>query len=232
MHTLVGKKRTLFWTGQFANGLVGADTREKSMKFKLIARVAALLILAQPVAAADFSDPTWPCIQRKVVTLSVGQMFPFVIPELPEDAKDTKREITSLAQRLSVRKFSIEEVTPWINAFAQKHPSNAALGALFTETFSLITKRRSAIINGIGRYAGKQSALSDLIEAQRREMRTLLDATEPDYDKIDAIEERLDWDERIYQDRVRALTYVCESPVLLEKRAFAIAKLVQNHWAQ
>ena len=37
----------------------------------------------------------------------------------------------------------------------------------------------------------------------------------------------LDWDMRIYEERERSLTYVCEVPVLYEQRAFAIAKLIE-----
>ena len=51
-----------------------------------------------------------------------------------------------------------------------------------------------------------------------------------DFDALDAIEEREDkllWDTRIYQDRNKSLTYVCESPVIIEKRAFAIGKVIQ-----
>ena len=41
----------------------------------------------------------------------------------------------------------------------------------------------------------------------------------------------MDWDERIHTDRQRSLTYVCETPVLLEKRLYAIAQLLQQNAA-
>lgn len=202
------------------------------MRINRIFAVLVFAVGAQPLAAADFSDPTWPCIQRKVVDLSIGQMFPFVIPEREGEDAALDRDIEALSQRLSLRRFPVEELLPLIDEFATQHQSNAALGALFTTTFETISKQRKTIISGIARYAGKQSSLSEQIEAQRAEMNAQLDKSEPDFDRVDEIEERLDWDERIYQDRVRALTYVCESPVLLEKRAFAIARAIQNHWKQ
>lgn len=202
------------------------------MNFRLTAACALGITIAQPLSAADFSDPTWPCVQRKVQDLSVGQMFPFVIPEVETNTDGLEQDISDLSQRLALRRFSVEELEPFIDAFAQDHPSNGALGALFVSAFDRISKQRRTIISGIARYASKQTQLAHQIETQRTEMRRLLDATNPDFDKIDVVEERLDWDERIYQDRVRALTYVCEAPVLLEKRAFAIGKVIQAHWTQ
>jgi len=202
------------------------------MFFRISVACTIALTLVQPLNAADFSDPTWPCVQRKVENLSVGQMFPFVIPEIEGASTSLDADIDNLSQRLALRRFTVEELTPSIDEFAQDHPDNGALGALFVSAFDRISQQRRTIISGIARYAGKQAQLSEQIESQRKEMRTLLDAASPDFDKIDVVEERLDWDERIYQDRVRALTYVCEAPVLLEKRAFAIGKVIQAHWTQ
>jgi hypothetical protein len=33
----------------------------------------------------------------------------------------------------------------------------------------------------------------------------------------------------VFDERKQSLTYVCESPVILEKRAFAIARAIMRH---
>ena len=38
-----------------------------------------------------------------------------------------------------------------------------------------------------------------------------------------------DWDVRIYDDRRGSLSYLCEQPVLLEQRAFALARTIVSH---
>ena len=38
-----------------------------------------------------------------------------------------------------------------------------------------------------------------------------------------------DWDIRIYDDRRGSLTYLCEQPVLLEQRAFTLARTIVSH---
>ena len=44
-----------------------------------------------------------------------------------------------------------------------------------------------------------------------------------------ALTEKLQWDRRIYRERDQSLTYVCEVPVLLEQRLFALARHIQSH---
>ncbi len=55
-----------------------------------------------------------------------------------------------------------------------------------------------------------------------------MEADEPDYDRVDAIEEQLAWDERIYSDRQRSIIYLCETPTLLERRLYGIAQMLQQ----
>lgn len=51
---------------------------------------------------------------------------------------------------------------------------------------------------------------------------------EPDYDRVDALEEQVDWDQRIFTDRQKTITYLCETPTLLEKRLYAISQMLQE----
>ena len=43
------------------------------------------------------------------------------------------------------------------------------------------------------------------------------------------LEQQRLWDIRIYEDRERSLTYICEQPVLLEQRVFALAREIMGH---
>ena len=88
--------------------------------------------------------------------------------------------------------------------------------------------RRGRIINGIGAFSLGQIELSKRVDATRAQMDALMAQDAPDYDKVDALEEQLDWDERIFIDRQQSITYLCETPVLLEKRLFAISQLLQE----
>ncbi len=183
--------------------------------------------------AATFNDPTWPCQQRKVEQLSLALMWPKPLPEnassgtpteLPQDARE-------LAGQLELRRISLEEADKLVAAFVQDHPDVSVdlMGGIFTDVFDRLGKTRHKIITGIGRYSQKQIALSEKIDATRSAMDKLMAASEPDYDKVDKLEEELDWDQRVYKDRSRSLTYVCETPVLIEKRLYALAQILLKH---
>lgn len=188
--------------------------------------VAGLLAChSLPVQTADFADPTWPCLQRKVESLSLGLMWPKPVSE--EDIRaDLKPRATELVETLVLRRVPTEKIDLLVTEFVDSNPdlSDGDLGQIFRAAFQRINRERSKLIAGISRYSLTQIDLAVRIDDARNEMDALLTAAEPDYDRIDALEEQLDWDERIFHDRAQSLTYVCETPVLLEKRAFAIAQ--------
>lgn len=178
--------------------------------------------------AADFSDPSWPCQQRKVERLSAGLMWPNLIPD--PAAEKLQPEAQALADKLALRRISLDEAAPLIETFRKAHPDAGPddMSRIFLAVFDRMSADRSRIISGIERYSQKQIALSERIEKSRTEMSTLMAKPEPDYDAVDKIEVQIDWDERVYTDRSKSLTYICETPVLLEKRLYALSKLLQE----
>ena len=186
------------------------------------------LCLATPVAAADFADPTWPCIQRKVARLSVGLMWPVPIDPEFEPSAELRPEIDALAESLSLRRIDLTELEPDVAAFAQRVDGDPQLlGLVFAEVFNALSNRRTRIIEGIEDFSLGQIALSEKIDMARVEMDAIMAKAEPDFDRVDQLEEQLDWDQVIYSDRQKSITYLCETPVLLEKRLFEVARMLQ-----
>lgn len=185
--------------------------------------------LALPAQAADFADPSWPCVQRKVENLSLGLMWPDPVDpdSLPENAS-LRSAISELASVLSLRRIEVAKLEPQVASFTAEHGGDeAVLGHVFAQTFNTLNKRRSRIINGIGDFSLGQIALSESIDTNRAEMDEILAKTEPDFDRVDKLEEQIDWDQVIYTDRQRNIQYLCETPVLLERRLFSIAQMLQ-----
>ena len=193
-----------------------------------LACVAAAL--AAPLQAADFSDPTWPCIQRKVENLSLGLMWPGAVdPTLIGDDEVLRQDVYDLADALALRRVDLDEMRPRVEAFGAKYGGDQdKLGLVFERVFSGLSKRRGRIITGIGDFSLSQIALAEQIDSARAEMDTQLALAEPDFDKVDALEEQLDWDQLIHSDRQRSITYLCETPLIIERRLFAIAQLLQQ----
>ncbi len=179
------------------------------------------VVFAGAVTAEN--DPNWPCEQRKVDEISIGQMWPYEITgdELSEDG-------TKLAAILGLRRVTSEEAKAYVEEYAKAHPDTVGqdVGLVYEKLLSGINSQRGKLIAGITRFTNGQQARSAEIEELRQAMNEEAAKDEPDFDKLDEMEATIDWDERIFRDRERSLSYVCETPVLLEKRAYAIAQIL------
>lgn len=194
---------------------------------------AALLAaaLAAPLAAwaAGPPDPDWPCIQRRQPHLSMAQVWGGPVPTEAELDLARTREVQAAAQVIALRRTPMPEAEAAIAAFAASHADAGAAGlvALFAAAFDHVNQTRDRVMAGITRYAHKQEALEARIEELRGRYAAQNAAEPKDFDAIDATERELDWSMRIFQDRQQSLTYVCETPVILEQRAFALGRAVE-----
>ncbi len=191
--------------------------------------MALLPSLPNPVRAAAAGDPSWPCVQRLVPELAAGQMWGTSGAELPDGAK-LAPALEQLPAQLADRSLSQEEAQRRIaEALAQvSEAKRAAQGALlFRETLRVINAERSDMINGIRRYAQRQQRLAQKISQDGRRLVELRrDPAQAEAEKDLAAERS--WDMRVFDDRQRSLRVVCDQPVLLEQRAFAISRLIQG----
>lgn len=176
-------------------------------------------------ASANQDDPDWPCVQRRVDHLSIGVMWPHPIPE---DAAPLPADLQDVAAGLALRRVTDAEAREMLAKVATGHPDLGVEGhgQLFRAAFDRIDQQRSDIVAGIVRYARNQGRLAAEIEDLRAEMARLEAAEPANYDRMDSVETEIDWRVRVFGDRGRALTYVCESPVLLEQRAYVIAQMM------
>lgn len=197
------------------------------MRTTLGAALAGLILLGPggPARAADPSDPDWPCVQRRVDHLSLGVMWPHPVPE---DAEPLPEDLEDAAASLALRRVSDVEARALLADVAAGHPGLGVeeYGRIFRAAFERIDRQRAEIIAGIARYARNQARVAAEVEGLRAEMAQLEAADPPDHDRMDAVETEIDWRVRTFNDRNRALTYVCESPVLLEQRAYRIAQMM------
>jgi hypothetical protein len=192
--------------------------------------------LAAPAhdARAASKDPDWPCIQPKVQHLSAGMMW--AGPEVKEGDDEWRQsaELTGLVQKLAARRLPVEEAAPIIADFAKAKGDDRKrqLTLLFTGLLQTINREREAIIGGIARYARQQTVRADGIRAARDELIALsakASPTEAETARQAALEDKLNWETRIYDERAQSLTYVCESPRILEQRLFGLSRAIQQH---
>ncbi|WP_371345578.1 hypothetical protein [Ancylobacter sp. IITR112] len=195
-------------------------------------RLALPLLLAgaAPALAAAPTGGLWPCIQRKVPELAVGQMWSG--PPIDNLQWQDDRQVADLVPVLAAQRTPIDEATKQIDSFAATlgPDDKQRLTLLFAGVFEQINARRSRIMSGIERYAEHQIELSKRIKDESLALASAKKAATTDEDKRKAqeLEKQLLWDTRVYDARQQSMTAVCESPVLLEQRIFALARAIQE----
>jgi hypothetical protein len=190
--------------------------------------LSACFVLSSAAQAAAEGD--WPCIQRKVDELTAAQMWDG--PDIEKAARwRDDAAVAALAAELAQRRMPLDDAAARIERFAAEaaHERDARLTALFARVLDRINGERARLISGIERYARKQRELAERIKAAGLAIAARRAASSADGLTLPDLEERLRWETRIYDERQAALTYVCESPVLLEQRAFALAREIRNH---
>jgi hypothetical protein len=180
-----------------------------------------------PPAAESFA-PDWPCIQRLVPELAASQMWAGPPAEANGDP-GADSEMTQLAHELASRSTPMEEAEAAIDQFAEglaPEERSGRLAQLFHDVLQQINQERRQIIAGIKRYTVKQQHLAEKIARDSQKLANVQPGTTPDAPTQELLEAR-QWDLRVFEDRRQVLRQVCEQPVLLEQRAFALSRAMQ-----
>ncbi len=70
--------------------------------------------------------------------------------------------------------------------------------------------------------------MAEEIRARTRKLQQLQDAPGGDQAEIDKLLNQVDWETRIFEERRKSTSYVCEVPVLIEKRLFELGRVIQD----
>jgi hypothetical protein len=198
----------------------------RALMLLLVALLGAASMTSARAATGD--DHDWPCVQRLVPEIAWGMIW--AGPPLDSvDGAAANPTIDELAMELAARRVPIDDAEAQVEDFASAlaaDQKDEQLTRLFARTLEIINRDRSSIIQGIRKYARGQRTLAETITEKNERLSEL-----PKEDVVarDALIAERDWDIRIYDDRERSLTYLCEQPVLLEQRAFALARSIAAH---
>ena len=203
-------------------------------------RNTALALLFSATATAALAqprvDPDWPCVQRKVETLSAGQFW--TGPDIAAAGDwGSDNDAAVLAQKIASRRTDLSQVDPLLDDFAakfgaDKDAKDKALTRVYAGVFEVVNGERNKIMSGIARYAQGQRRMAERIRdeadkiSQVKDAPSNGDATELPKDQTE-LETEFAWDRRIFQERSQSLTYVCEVPQLLEQRLGELGKRIQ-----
>jgi len=196
----------------------------------LVAGLAACLFASAGIAqTAPEEAADWPCAQRRAGTISVAAVW--AGPDIAQaGAWDQDSDAAELARKLASRRTPIEDFDGLLDAFLAKvdGEKDARLTRVFAGALELINVERDRVMSGIVRYARGQNKLAQQVRKDAEDVTDAMEADAPEAKALDDAQTRLRWDKRIFEERSRSLTYVCETPSLLERRAFEIARQIQQ----
>lgn len=186
-----------------------------------------------PMAFAKAPAPAttdWPCIQRRVEQISAGQIW--AGPPLPEAAGvDPGEELRRLVDQVAARRTPLSEAEAAVKDYlsglpkAEREKQATAFVAVLLSRFN---SERGQIMRGIERYGAKQKALAAKLREEAKTVSTRQNNPTENPTALDEARQRVLWDTRVFNERRKSLSYVCEVPTLIEQRAFALGRAAEQ----
>jgi hypothetical protein len=195
----------------------------------LAALALVAIALPQLAAAQPHVDPDWPCVQRKVPSLSPASMWPGLSEEALAADWRADPEVAAMVREVAPRRVAVQEGEAAIRAFAEglgEEDREEKLTLLFVGLFQTLDAERSEVMRGIERYARNQARLAERILADRAAVEDMRREA-PTSAEVGERSEELTMAIRVFEDRRASLAHVCEVPRLIEQRLFAFARAIQ-----
>ena len=172
----------------------------------------------------------WPCIQQKLGSIEPAQVW--AGPPLPDaGAQKLTPEDNRLIDQIAARRLSIDEASKLVKDYVEEQP-DAERGATATRIMagllSQLNTERSEVMDGIERYGAKQKALAQRLREQSTGFAKVQREPASSNNDIENARQALLWDTRVFDERRKSLTYVCEVPTLIEQRAFALGRAIAS----
>jgi hypothetical protein len=190
-------------------------------------------------AAVDYSpsailaSPDWPCVQRKVPVVSPAQVWDG--PSI-DDIKEYDPAIRDLTELLESRRISPEAAEKAIKEYGAKFPEGAERDKKLTELFAAflneINTDRAFVMAKVEEFQKRQKGRAVELEREGQKLAekgiAATDELLPTETQLTPEQQEYNWNARIFQERQQNLTMACEIPVLIEQRAYEIARLIRG----
>jgi hypothetical protein len=198
--------------------------------FWCCAAVALTMGAVRPAFALDPRYPDWPCQQLKVPGISIASVWTGPPIEAADKEKLADPGEAELVARLAARRTSMEDARKLIADYVAGAPEvkQQKAKSLFAALYSTLNGQRDQVMNGIERFSRKQKAMAEDIRDKTQKIRELQDRPDADQTASEQLTTQLSWQTRIFEDRRKSTAYVCDVPVLIEKRLFDLGRAIQD----
>ena len=189
---------------------------------------------AQSALALDPRYPDWPCQQLKVPEISIASVWNGPSIDSIDTTKPADPKQADLVAHVVARRTPIEDARKMIADYlagteAEKQDKGKRL---FAALYSTLNAQRDQVMNGIERFSRKQKGMAEEIREKAQKMREAQDQQKDkqgsDPAQTNELASELSWQTRIFEDRRKSTSYICDVPVLIEKRLFELASAIQD----
>jgi DNA repair ATPase RecN len=184
----------------------------------------------QSAFALDPRYPDWPCQQLKVPGIAIASVWSGPSIDIGDGAKPIDAKQAELVSRLAARRTPIEDARKLIADYVvgTSDEKQEKAKTLFAALYSTLNAQRDEVMNGIERFSRKQKTAADDIREEAQKLRQMQDKPDADPAQTEDLTSRLAWQTRIFEDRRKSTSYVCDVPVLIEKRLFDLGGAIQS----
>ena len=192
--------------------------------------VAVAACWTQSALALDPRYPDWPCQQLKVPGIAIASVWSGPSIEIGDGAKPTDAKQAELVSRLAARRTPIEDARKLIADYVVGTSAEKQEKAktLFAALYSTLNSQRDEVMSGIERFSRKQKVAADNIREEAQKLREMQDKPDANPAQNEELVSQLAWQTRIFEDRRKSTSYVCDVPVLIEKRLFDLGGAIQG----
>ncbi len=90
--------------------------------------------------------------------------------------------------------------------------------------FATLAAERGAVVDGLGRYGRRQKELASEVRA---DLAALRDPQASDANQLHALQQKVDWETRLFEQRRQSIGAACEVPARIAQRLLVLTNIVQ-----
>lgn len=218
---------------------VGMRRLFPALGFGAALALSSAIALAQETAPGAESSTSsapagsdWPCEQVQRPEISIGSVWHGPDPEAAAETWRQDPAVAALVSQIAPRRMPQDQAVAAVHRFSAGYKDDRpkVLTTLFAGLFDTMSDERRAIIRGIKKFNRRQDSLSQRIQEGWKQMDALDPAsTDPKIaEQRMSLQQTIDWDSRVFDDRERLLPQICQQPSIIEQRLFALARAIQE----
>lgn len=187
----------------------------------------AALMQTAPLAAQT-AQSDWPCKQVRVPDIALGGVWSG--PSIEAERKSWRNDaaVADLITRIAPRRTPLESAEKMIADFAPAagDKRKARLTLLFAGLYERMNDERREVVTGLDRFGRRLKEMAEKTREETKSFYALQSQKPADPEAVKKAGEALQWRVRLFEEQRKMVTYVCESPALIEQRFGALARAV------